>query len=76
MARLFFTLIIFSFLCVGAASAQSADVQFDDKTDPDSKDMDALRRWLQDKRLVTMREIGGDLSLSGEVRVRSAQDPT
>lgn len=36
--------------------------------EPDAKDMDALRRWLQDKRLVTMREIGGDLSLSGEVR--------
>ncbi len=38
------------------------------RRDPDAKDMDALRRWLQDKRLVTMREIGGDLSLSGEVR--------
>lgn len=48
--------------------AQSADVQFDDKTDPDSKDMDALRRWLRDKRFITMKEIGGDLSLSGEVR--------
>ena len=62
-------------LCLGALGslcspgfAQSADVQFDEKTDSDSKDMDALRRWLQDKRLVTMREIGGDLSLSGEVR--------
>ncbi len=48
--------------------AQSPDVQFNAKTDSSSKDMDALRRWLQDKRLVTMREIGGDLSLSGEVR--------
>jgi len=54
--------------CCPGAFAQSADVQFDEKTDSDSKDMDALRRWLQDKRLVTMREIGGDLSLSGEVR--------
>lgn len=36
--------------------------------DPDRNDNEALRRWLQDKRLVTMREIGGDLSLSGEVR--------
>ena len=35
---------------------------------PDRQDMDALKRWLQDKRLVTMKEIGGDLSLSGEVR--------
>lgn len=48
--------------------AQSADVEFNDKTDPDSKDMDALRRWLRDKRFITMKEIGGDLSLSGEVR--------
>lgn len=47
--------------------AQSADVD-GGKRDSDGKDMDALRRWLQDKRLVTMREIGGDLSLSGEVR--------
>lgn len=30
--------------------------------------MEALRRWLRDKRLVSVREIGGDLSLSGEVR--------
>lgn len=48
--------------------AQSADVQFDEKRDDDSNDMDALRRWLQDKRLVSVKEIGGDLSLSGEVR--------
>lgn len=65
--------LILGFLLVGFSLsaqtvAQSADVQFENKRDPDSKDMDALRRWLQDKRLVTMREIGGDLSLSGEVR--------
>jgi hypothetical protein len=47
---------------------QEGDVQFDDKIDSDSQDMDALRRWLRDKRFVTMKEIGGDLSLSGEVR--------
>lgn len=57
-----------TFLFFNPLAAQSADVQFDDKTDPDSKDMDALRRWLRDKRFVTMKEIGGDLSLSGEVR--------
>ncbi|HSX13976.1 MAG TPA: hypothetical protein VLE96_06125 [Chlamydiales bacterium] len=49
------------------AFAQSAD-GISQRREPDAKDMDALRRWLQDKRLVTMREIGGDLSLSGEVR--------
>ncbi len=48
--------------------AQSADVQFDEKSDTESKDMDALRRWLRDKRLVSVKEIGGDLSISGEVR--------
>jgi len=48
--------------------AQTADTQFDRKSDSDNSDMEALRRWLQDKRLVTMREIGGDLSISGEVR--------
>ncbi len=56
------------FLSMSHICAQSADVDFEDKTDPDSKDMDALRRWILDKRFITMREIGGDLSLSGEVR--------
>ena len=66
----FLILLLFGFSSslLAQTVAQSADVQFDNKRDSDSKDMDALRRWLQDKRLVTMREIGGDLSLSGEVR--------
>jgi hypothetical protein len=66
--RFFSTAICASLIFFNQLAAQSADVQFDDKTDPDSKDMDALRRWLRDKRFVTMKEIGGDLSLSGEVR--------
>lgn len=48
--------------------SQTADVQSDQKADPDREDMEALRRWIRDKRLVTVKEIGGDLSLSGEVR--------
>lgn len=44
------------------------DVQFDEKRDPNVDDMEALRRWIRDKRMVTIKEIGGDLSLSGEVR--------
>jgi hypothetical protein len=44
------------------------DVQFNEKRDPEADDMDALRRWIRDKRLVTIKEIGGDLSLSGQVR--------
>lgn len=44
------------------------DVDFADKRDPEADDMEALRRWIRDKRLVTVKEIGGDLSISGEVR--------
>ncbi len=36
------------------------------KTEQD--EMDALRRWVRDKRLITLKELGGSLSLSGEVR--------
>lgn len=35
---------------------------------PEADDMEALRRWIRDKRLVTVKEIGGDLALSGQVR--------
>ncbi len=44
------------------------DVDFEDKRDPDVDDMEALRRWIRDKRFITVKEIGGDLSISGEVR--------
>lgn len=66
--RRFSTLLCATLIFTGQSFAQSADVQFDDKTDSEAKDMDALRRWLYDKRFVTMKEIGGDLSMSGEVR--------
>jgi len=68
LARYFSAALLSAAFCLNPLYSQSADVQFDDKTDPDAKDMDALRRWLRDKRFVTMKEIGGDLSLSGEVR--------
>jgi len=68
MTKLIPALLLIAFPFSAQLSAQSADVQYSEKTDSDAKDMDALRRWLQDKRLVTMKEIGGDLSLSGEVR--------
>lgn len=32
-------------------------------------DMDALRQWIREKRMISIKELGGDLSLSGEVRV-------
>ncbi len=44
------------------------DVQYFEKRSPEADDMEALRRWIRDKRLVTVKEIGGDLSISGEVR--------
>jgi hypothetical protein len=51
------------------------DVQFDEKREPNIDDMEALRRWIRDKRLVTVKEIGGDLSISGDVRTEF-QDTT
>lgn len=70
-----FLLSAFLFTAPLLAQAQAApqtiaqgDVQFDEKRDPTADDMEALRRWIRDKRLVTLKEIGGDLSLSGEVR--------
>lgn len=41
---------------------------YENKQSQNDNDMDALRRWLQDKRLVSLKELGGDLSISGEVR--------
>lgn len=66
--RNFSAILCSTLFLAGSLFGQSGDVDFSDKTDPDSKDMDALRRWLRDKRFVTMKEIGGDLSISGEVR--------
>lgn len=46
---------------------------FAEKNDNNGKreeqDADALKKWVQDKRIVTVKGIGGDLSVSGEVRV-------
>ena len=54
-------------LCLGLPTLIRADVQFAEKQS--ENDFEALRRWLNDKRMVTLKELGGDLSLSGEVRV-------
>jgi hypothetical protein len=40
----------------------------DQEGELDREDIQALRDWLNTKRQVTIREIGGNLSLSGEVR--------
>ena len=47
--------------------AQAGDVSGSGSSD-ESQDMDALRRWLRDKRMISIKELGGDLSLSAEVR--------
>jgi hypothetical protein len=48
-------------------SALSA-ATLDDADDWDQKDINAVREWINTKRQVTVREMGGALSLSGEVR--------
>lgn len=58
---------LFFFLAAALPLFGQGDVQFSEKKDTQD-DMDALRRWLRDKRFVTLKEIGGDLSISGEVR--------
>lgn len=40
----------------------------DHSDDIDQKDINALREWINTKRQVTVRELGGALSISGEVR--------
>lgn len=40
----------------------------DSSDDIDQKDINALREWINTKRQVTVRELGGALSISGEVR--------
>lgn len=41
----------------------------EDEGKQEKQDMEALRKWIREKRMITMKELGGDLSLSGEVRV-------
>jgi hypothetical protein len=64
LAALLLTAPLFS---QGKEVAQSTVIT-NSLTSPDADDMEALRRWIRDKRMVTVKEIGGDLSISGEVR--------
>lgn len=47
--------------------AQSGDVDSAQKSQ--AVDPDTLQQWLRDKRMISVRELGGDLSISGDVRV-------
>jgi hypothetical protein len=57
--------LILSSICFSAFAVEVDDAFDGRREDPD---MDALRRWVRTKRMITVKEIGGDLSLSGEVR--------
>lgn len=57
---LFSTTLIFSSVAFASTIDEGEDI--------DQKDIQALREWLNTKRQVTVRELGGALSVSGEVR--------
>ena len=40
----------------------------DDDNAPSERDIQAVKRFIEDKRAITVKEIGGDLSISGDVR--------
>ncbi len=59
-----FLFLFTSFFLVGSLFADTIDKE----TDTDDVDIQAIREWINTKRQVTLKEIGGNLSLSGEVR--------
>ncbi len=61
LIRIFFLFSFFLPFCVFAEEDAA-----ENKTE--QEEMDALRRWVREKRLITLKELGGSLSLSGEVR--------
>ena len=57
------------FLCLpGLMVASLSASTIDNAGEVDQKDVNAVREWINTKRQVTVRELGGALSLSGEVR--------
>lgn len=59
----------FFYLCAGCfLSASLSASTIDDSDDIDQKDINAVREWINTKRQVTVKELGGALSISGEVR--------
>ena len=59
----------FIYLCASCVmfSSLSADT-IDEGDDIDARDINALREWINTKRQVTVKELGGALSIAGEVR--------
>lgn len=67
MSKLSRLLLLFAIISpLGFLVSAEVQVQANEKTE--TNDMDALRKWIRDKRLITVKELGGDLSLSGEAR--------
>lgn len=59
----------FFYLCATCSlTAHLSASTIDDSGDIDQKDINAVREWINTKRQVTVRELGGALSISGEVR--------
>lgn len=58
---------LFIFLTLGCLQAGFADT-VEAGRDLEDQDIQALRDWVNTKRQVSLKEIGGDLSISGEVR--------
>jgi hypothetical protein len=58
----------FYFCAAGSFTSPLFASTIDDSDDIDQKDVNAVREWINTKRQVTVRELGGALSISGEVR--------
>lgn len=66
MRRTLSSLFFLFSLIASPLFAQTADTDYDEKRN--ETDMDALRKWLRDKRMVSVKESGGDLAISGQMR--------
>jgi len=60
-----FRSFLFLTLISAAPLAVADTIEFDDSEDTDIR---ALKEWIDTKRQISLKEVGGDLSLSGEVR--------
>lgn len=67
-ANRFFYLCAPLFLSSLIATTPLLATTIDDSDDIEQKDINAVREWINTKRQVTVRELGGALSVSGEVR--------
>ena len=56
---------VFATCCL---TSQLSASTIDEADDIDQRDVNAVREWINTKRQVTVRELGGALSISGEVR--------